>query len=386
MSKPIILAFVGCYLPGYKSGGPVRSIANTVNRLGDEFDFRIVTTDRDLMDSAPYANVIIDAWNSVEKAKVFYVSPQNRSLIKLARLVRQTPHDILYLNSYFDPIFTVKLLFARYLRLIPKTYTVVAPRGVFSSGALGLKWLKKRIFIETSRILCLCGGVVMQASNEFEEMDIRLCFGKDIRIMVAPDLALLPSAKTYSPLRQKKTKNCLRIISLSRITPMKNLLGALTMLDGLEGQVDFNIYGPVEDEIYWGECQKLIQCLPGNIVAKYCGSLAHEQVMTAFEKNDLFLLPTLGENFGHVILEALCAGSPVLISDQTPWRGLDKIGIGWDLPLNRPELFKKALQSCINMGSIEYEKMSEKAHRYGLQIIRDGKMVDKNRLLFQGII
>ena len=33
----------------------------------------------------------------------------------------------------------------------------------------------------------------------------------------------------------------------------------------------------------------------------------------------LFFLPTLGENFGHAIFEALSVGVPVLISDQTPW-------------------------------------------------------------------
>ena len=48
MPRPIILSFAGHYLPGYKAGGPIRSIANMVDQLGDEFDFRIVAGDRDL--------------------------------------------------------------------------------------------------------------------------------------------------------------------------------------------------------------------------------------------------------------------------------------------------------------------------------------------------
>ena len=43
-----ILAFVDHFLPGFKAGGPVRTLANIVDRLGDEFEFKIVTRDRDL--------------------------------------------------------------------------------------------------------------------------------------------------------------------------------------------------------------------------------------------------------------------------------------------------------------------------------------------------
>jgi len=46
-AKPTVLAFTACYLPGYKGGGPIRSVANIVDRLGEEFSFRIFTGDRD---------------------------------------------------------------------------------------------------------------------------------------------------------------------------------------------------------------------------------------------------------------------------------------------------------------------------------------------------
>ncbi len=48
-----ILAFIGHYLPGYKAGGPIRTLENMVDALGDEFEFRIVTSDRDLGDGDP---------------------------------------------------------------------------------------------------------------------------------------------------------------------------------------------------------------------------------------------------------------------------------------------------------------------------------------------
>src|SRR3546814_13762415 len=56
MTRPCVAVFLRGYLPGYRSGGPLQSIANLVSRLGDEFDFRIITADRDLGNTSPYAD------------------------------------------------------------------------------------------------------------------------------------------------------------------------------------------------------------------------------------------------------------------------------------------------------------------------------------------
>lgn len=44
-------------------------------------------------------------------------------------------------------------------------------------------------------------------------------------------------------------------------------------------------------------------------------------------------MPTFNENYGHAIVESFVAGLPVVISDRTPWRNLEKINAGWDIPL-----------------------------------------------------
>jgi glycosyltransferase involved in cell wall biosynthesis len=99
-------------------------------------------------------------------------------------------------------------------------------------------------------------------------------------------------------------------------------------------------------------------------------------------EHDLFFLPTLGENFGHIILEAFCAGCPVLISDQTPWRDLEEKGVGWDLPFDQPELFREVLQRFAGMENAEYIKWSERARAYGLGVSRNDETVEQNRQLF----
>ena len=74
MSKRKVLVCIGYYLPGFKSGGPVRSMANMVAHLVDDVQFYIVTSDRDLGDDSPYPEVVNDGeWVDVANARVLYL-------------------------------------------------------------------------------------------------------------------------------------------------------------------------------------------------------------------------------------------------------------------------------------------------------------------------
>ena len=154
------------------------------------------------------------------------------------------------------------------------------------------------------------------------------------------------------------------------------------MLRGLKGDVVFDIYGPLEDSGYWRSCQEIVRTLPASVRVNYQGTVGHDEVAEVYSRYDLFLFPTRGENFGHVIIEALVAGCPIVVSDQTPWRGLHEKGVGWDLPLDRPERFTTVLQQCVDMGPDDMRALSQRARAYGLQNATDPDKVRQNRHLF----
>lgn len=108
--------------------------------------------------------------------------------------------------------------------------------------------------------------------------------------------------------------------------------------------------------------------------------------MNTLSAYDLFLLPTLGENYGHVIHEALLAGCPVLISNRTPWRNLEALGIGWDLPLEDPEQFRTVLQYCLDMDSATYRPLSQRAYQYGANISSDATILEQNRQMLNHMV
>ena len=220
--KQRILLTTNFYLPGYLSGGPVRSIAGLVESLGDEFEMLVVTSDRDSTAPSPYWDVQLDAWNKVGKAYVRYMSRRSQTIRGVARLLRETPHDLLYLNSFFSPRFSIIPLTVMRLGLVPKRPVLIAPRGEFSTGAYRLKSWKKRPFTGISRILSLHRGVRWHASTDREADDIRRVLGvPDAQITVARDLVAPRTAVTGSARNARSKDAPLRVCFLSRISRMK---------------------------------------------------------------------------------------------------------------------------------------------------------------------
>lgn len=386
--RPIILCFVAYYLPGYRSGGPVRTIANFVDHLGGEFDIRIVTRDRDALDTAPYPDVKIDAWNTVGKAQVFYASDKTVNLRGMAKLIRETPHDVLYLNSFFAFGFTTLPLLARRLGWAPKSPCVIAPRGEFSQGAVALKARKKRLYMLATRMMGLYDGLHWQASSELELSDIhRELESVAVETSVASNLppAIEPAglqAISYKP----RNDEPLRLVFLSRISPMKNLDFLLDVLKEVDFDVVLDIYGVVDDEEHWGNCKALISQLPPSVKVSYKGAIPHRKVSSIIAHYDLFVLPTRGENYGHAIAEALTWGTPVLISDQTPWRDLHKMGAGWDLPLSRKDLFLEVMKRVYVMDPVEYSLLRQSTSAYAMRKLSDPSVVASSRHLIERLL
>lgn len=386
--RPIILTFVGGYLPGFKAGGPIRSLANMVDQLGNEFDFRVIAPDRDLGDSSAFPGVAIDAWNTVGKAQVFYRSPGEAGWRALIASLRSTDYDLIYLNSFFSFGGSLRPLLYRRLGNLRKSPVLLAPRGEFSPGALALKPFKKRAFIRLARALNFYSAINFQASSEHEAADITRALGaKSVNvasnISVASDLSHRPDAAR----RQKHHQHPhVRAVFLSRLSPKKNLEGALAILATTSVPVSYDIYGPVENTEYWNKCLRLIKKLPDNISVNYKGELRPEAVSSTLAEYDLFFFPTLGENYGHVIREALSAGLPVLISDQTPWRDLTAKGAGADLSLEEPEAFSAWIEALSRLSPSEQQAMRKAARRLGNDQVKAKRDLEANRAMLHAAL
>ena len=336
-----ILVLADHYLPGFRAGGPIRTLANLVDRLGREYEFRIVARDRDLGDMSPYPGVETGVWKREARAEIFYLEPGLAGLRQIHRLLAAGDYDLLYLNSAFSPARTLWPLLLQRLRLAPRRSCLIAPRGEFAAGALATKGVKKQTFLNMARLFGLYDDVAWQTSSSHDAADLRHQFDvPQERLFIVPNL---PRRSEVAPRSVRPASPGLSVVFLGRVAPIKNLDYALDVLSRVDEPVSFTIYGPIEDHAYWHACQARMARLPPQIRARYAGEVSPEQVSDVVSKHDLLLLPTRGENFGHVIAECLQAGTPVLISDQTPWRDLEAANAGWDLPLAKPEAFISAI-------------------------------------------
>jgi len=371
-----VLAFSGVFVPGYKGGGPIKTIKNLFEQAGDEITFKLITSDRDLGDTSPYTSVTCGVWNQVGNASVFYSQPGKTGYMQIARELGAKDCDIVYLNSFFSLRFSIfPLLLAKLFR----QKVVLAPRGEFSKGALALKFLKKRLFIRLYRVLGLHKDTVFQVSSEFEAEDVRRVLGTSVDTWVAENIG----AKEFAEGIEPRTSVPLRAVFVSRISPKKNLLMALEMLRKVQQHLIYDIYGPVEDRDYWRKCEKVIAALPPHIHVQRKGELNPDDVVSTLEKYDVFFFPTRGENYGHVIAEALCAGLPVVVADTTPWRNLQKLGIGWDLPLEAPDAFSATLDELAVMPAKDHLRMRETVLSWAKSKFSQRDAVEANIALFK---
>jgi hypothetical protein len=98
-TKPKILIICDFYLPGYKSGGGMRTLVNMVERFHNIYEFCIITRDHDgKIDRQPYLNVKINEWNTIHHSKVFYLSKNKIRISKLRELIIQTSKSIVKRN------------------------------------------------------------------------------------------------------------------------------------------------------------------------------------------------------------------------------------------------------------------------------------------------
>lgn len=374
-----ILTCLDYYIPGYKSGGPLRTVSNMVEQMGNNIEFWIVTRDRDATDKKTYPSISVNTWNDVDQAKVYYASPGNLSLISLHRLAEAVIPDALYLNSFFSPL-TIRWLILRKMRAMAEVPVVIAPRGELSQGALALKSKKKRLYIAAVQKLGLYDGMLWQASSPLEADEILSLFPR-AAVQVAPDVpALVPSGRNAPNTKEPKSA---KFIFLSRISPKKNLFFLLKQLGSLSGEIELSIVGPVRDADYWRSCQEVIQKLPNNVQVNVIGSVPHDEVHSVLTQHHFFVLPTLGENFGHAVLEAMGAGTPVLISDQTPWQHLPEKGAGWDIALDNRDRWQEVMQHCVDMTQREYTQFSESAYAFAVQWSSDNDILRANYELFE---
>ena len=155
-----VLIFFDWYKPACKAGGPISSIFNMDEIIGDHIDFFIVTSNNDL-DNKLSLNVKINTWVKVSKANVIYLDKKNQKIKSLNSLIKQVNPDKIYLNGVFSFFFSILpcILFNNNFDII------IHPRGMLGTSALSINKAKKLFFLKMVNFSSIYRGVFWHVSN-----------------------------------------------------------------------------------------------------------------------------------------------------------------------------------------------------------------------------
>jgi glycosyltransferase involved in cell wall biosynthesis len=369
MTKNKLLIFTEYFLPAKKGGGPVSSIRNLVDLLHHDYEIGIVCFNHDMNETEPLGNITSNSWNNwKDKAKVYYIDRNAMSKKNIDELIAGFNPNTIYLNAIFVHQF---ILFPIWMAKKINAKVVIASRGMLQQGAIANKPIKKKIYFKIINLLGRLKNVNWHATDEQESKDIKQIFGSK-NISIVNNVPIKPTQPTITEYSK------IRIIYLSLITEKKNLHFLLEAFSEVTKQIVFDIYGPIKDKDYWQRCEAIIDTLPENIKVEYKGEIDPDKIGDVLPNYNLFVLPTLGENFGHAIFEAFANGIPVLISDRTPWRNLEKQNIGFDLDLDKNIWTEK-----INSLNIEQlNNMRNDAYNFAKHYFENGNFKNQYLKLF----
>ncbi|MFI5141216.1 MAG: glycosyltransferase, partial [Bacteroidia bacterium] len=354
-----------------------------VHHLKNDFNFYIITGNKDLFATESHKGVKSNEWNVLPNGEhVFYFSDDFISFKNLRSVVEKVEYDSVYLNSFFSKRFTIYPLLLKKIGAIKKPM-LIAPRGMLSSGALNLKAKKKNTFIGLAKLSSLYKNVIWHATSVQEETDIKIIFGTKTSVHKISNLTLPP---TKNRTDYSKNSNEVKICCVARISKVKNILFALEVLQNIKtGTIEFDLYGPAEEVDYFKLCKELAAKLPYNITVNFKGDLQGDEVEQTLKNYHLFFLPTLNENFGHAIVEAMLNGCIPLISDTTPWRNLQVQNVGWDIALNEKEKFATAITEVLQLSQTDFEQKSKAVQQYALTYCIDKGAIEAYKNLFDSL-
>jgi glycosyltransferase involved in cell wall biosynthesis len=123
--------------------------------------------------------------------------------------------------------------------------------------------------------------------------------------------------------------------------------------------------------------------VPGSV--SYAGVIPPDEVVSFLERFDLFVLPTLGENFGHVVLESLAAGTPVVIGNNAPWSQVVSSGAGWVCDPGNPGAIADLIDNFLSLDPAARHRMRAAARQLASEVLHESSSVTANRSMFRAL-
>lgn len=242
---------------------------------------------------------------------------------------------------------------------------VISPRGMMSPWAWKHHRMRKRLAAAWIHPDAFYRAHGWHATSAEEAQDIRR-LGFKQPICVAPNGVRLPDADRFIATGAAWRERCPRIgdrpvaLFYSRFHRKKRLRELFHLWLAAPRENWFLLIVGVPEEYSVAEIQEWIVAAGAeDRIAVFDGA----NLPAPYAVASLLLLPSHSENFGLVIAEAMAAGVPVLVTNTTPWTGLNTDQRGWCVPW---EEFHRTLMTAMAEGPARLAERGQRARAWVL--------------------
>lgn len=157
---------------------------------------------------------------------------------------------------------------------------------------------------------------------------------------------------------------------------------ALDVLKNLSTPCDVQWIGESKKKEYQDLFKEKLNELPSHINLTLHGSQDKVFIKEKLLITKVFFLPTLGENFGQAIFEALAIGVPVVIGEPTAFNDAEEAGAGF---VNNPgdlQANVTALETVLKESEEAWLTRSKNAQEFSKQVIQPSQLINQYKLIW----
>lgn len=240
---------------------------------------------------------------------------------------------------------------------------VLSPRGMLAPAALRFSRRQKQIVWWLAQRRAVERATCLHATSRQECEELR-ALGHRNPVAIVPNGIDLPAAPDVATGKARRDHRSRTLLHLGRIHPKKGIDRLVEAWGRLEPRFkdwQLRIVGPSEGG--HGESLAARAAALGLSRVTFENAVFGGAKDAAYQQADLFVLPTLNENFGIVVAEALANGTPVICSKGAPWAGLDEEGAGWWVD-HGVDALEAALERAMAMPAVSLDEMGMKGRRW----------------------
>lgn len=354
-----VLFSTAYFQPAWDWGGPVRSMWNLTRGLVDQgAQVTVVTTTAcqvgavDVPPERVEDGVRILAAPALGRGRWRFANRQGISPgLWLRTALAVAWADIVHIDGFWGPAPAVAAIASGICR---KPY-IISTRGTLERRSLSAKRWKKRIALALGarRVIERAAGLHYTTQMEFQ---LSPNWAKRIPSFVVPNPVEVGSPADGRPIRAR--------FGIDDDTVLLGMFGRLHRRKGLDvllpalavatarRKMKLLLVGPDEAGYRQTITRSVgVHRLDDSVIL--AGELSGADLARAYAAVDLLVLPSHGESFGNVVVEAAAQGTPCLVSDKVGLKDwVTEHRVGKVLPLCRDEWSRELVQATRKTASV----------------------------------